>query len=173
MRRLLPGLNRSGNTSKTRGETTPGPGSLAERTLLISYGTNILIPTLRVPEKQGESGQEPEDQLKVWLDVKPIPLEEPLIDFWRRQRAVNSTGRLAQMALDMASIPLMSSECERVFSQGKLLITGQRHRLKVDLIEATQCLRIWLIIDRKAQNRWRLSKKREKEELACIVPDIL
>ena len=56
MRRLLLGLNRSGNTFKTRGETTLRPGLLAERTLLSSYGTNILILTLKVPEKQGEIG---------------------------------------------------------------------------------------------------------------------
>ena len=49
----------------------------------------------------------------------------------------------------------MSSECERVFSQGKLLITGQRSRLKVDIIEATQCLRMWLIMDRKAMGKWK------------------
>lgn len=116
---------------------------------------------------------EPEDQLKVWLDSKPISLEEPLVDFWRRQRAVNSTGRLAQLALDMASIPLMSSECERVFSQGKLLITGQRHRLKVDIIEATQCLRMWLIEDRKDIGVWKGSQKKEKDELFCMVPNEL
>lgn len=116
---------------------------------------------------------EPEDQLKAWLDAKPFALEEPLIDFWRRLRGVKTTARVAQLGLDMASIPLMSSECERVFSQGKLLITGQRHRLKVDIIEATQCLRAWLIIDRKRENKWRPSKKREKEEFTCMVPDIL
>jgi hypothetical protein len=41
------------------------------------------------------------------------------------------------MALDMLLILAMSSDCERVFSQAKLLITGQRYRLKPDIIEAT------------------------------------
>jgi hypothetical protein len=41
------------------------------------------------------------------------------------------------MGLDMASIPAMSNDCERVFSQGKLLITGQRNPLKANIIEAT------------------------------------
>jgi hAT family C-terminal dimerisation region len=53
------------------------------------------------------------------------------------------------MGLDMLRIPAMSSDCERVFSQAKLMITGQRHRLKPDIVEASQCLRAWLIIDRK------------------------
>jgi hypothetical protein len=42
-----------------------------------------------------------------------------------------------------------------VFSQGKLLITGQRHRLKADLIEWTQCLRMWLIMDTKKLGKWK------------------
>jgi hypothetical protein len=37
----------------------------------------------------------------------------------------------------MAAILAMSAECERVFSQAKLMITGQRHRLKADIIKAT------------------------------------
>ena len=31
----------------------------------------------------------------------------------------------------------------------KLLITEQINRVKADIIEATQCLRMWLILDRK------------------------
>lgn len=93
----------------------------------------------------------PGDQLDDWIKEPPFQLgnNESLVDFWLRKRRVKNTANLAQLALDMAAIPAMSSECERVFSQGKLLITGQRHRLKVDIIEATQCLRCWLIADRK------------------------
>jgi hypothetical protein len=59
------------------------------------------------------------------------------------------------MALDMTSIPAMSSECERVFSQSKLLITGQRNRLQADIIEATRCLQMWMIMDRKTAGTWK------------------
>jgi len=59
------------------------------------------------------------------------------------------------MALDIASIPAMSSEYERVFSQSKLLITGQRYSLQADIIKATQCLRMWMIMDRKAAGIWK------------------
>jgi len=58
------------------------------------------------------------------------------------------------MALDLLSIPAMSSDCERVFSQAKLMITGQRHSLKADIIEATQCLRAWYIIEKKKAGEW-------------------
>jgi hypothetical protein len=54
----------------------------------------------------------------------------------------------------MCSILAMSSDCERVFSQCKLMITGQRNKLKADIIEATQCLRMWLILERKSKGQW-------------------
>ena len=98
-----------------------------------------------------------EDQLEAWIRANPFPLDEndTLISYWLRQLKDKSTHQLARMALDMALIPAMSSECERVFSQSKLLITGQRHSLQADIIEATQCLRMWMIMDRKAAGIWK------------------
>jgi len=58
------------------------------------------------------------------------------------------------MGLNMLGIPAMSSDCERVFSQAKLMITGQHHSLKPDIIEACQCLRAWWINDKKKVGAW-------------------
>jgi hypothetical protein len=100
--------------------------------------------------------EEEEDELEVWMKSRCFKLEkeDTLPKFWLRRRQIKATARLAQMGLDMISIPAMSSECERVFSQAKLMITGQRHALKADIIEATQCLRMWLIMDRKKLGKW-------------------
>jgi hypothetical protein len=54
----------------------------------------------------------------------------------------------------MASILVMSSDYKKVFSQGKLLITGQRNQPKADIIKTIQCLRMWLILDQKALGKW-------------------
>lgn len=91
------------------------------------------------------------------MEQKPFALNrnDTLVAYWLRQLKDRSTHQLARMALDMASIPAMSSECERVFSQIKLLITGQRQRLQAHIIEATQCLRMWMIMDRKAAGTWK------------------
>ena len=35
------------------------------------------------------------------------------------------------------------------------MITGQRNRLKDDIIKATQCLRMWLIMERKRVGKWK------------------
>jgi hypothetical protein len=47
------------------------------------------------------------------------------------------------MALDTLLIPAMSTECERVFSSSKKLLSPQRYRIKEDLIEASECLKAW------------------------------
>jgi hypothetical protein len=59
------------------------------------------------------------------------------------------------MGLNMALIPAISSECKRIFSQAKLLITSQRHKLQANIIKATQCLRMWMIMDRKTAGTWK------------------
>ena len=50
---------------------------------------------------------------------------------------------LARMAFDVLAIPPMSDECERVFSQAKLVMGGQRSSLKPSTMEAWQCLKNW------------------------------
>ena len=102
------------------------------------------------------------DELATWLSTNPfnIPADMTLPRYWWSQLSNPNLYRVARMGLDMCSIPAMSSECERVFSQAKLLITGQRMRLKADIIEATQCLRMWLIMDKKAADTWKPGKKK-------------
>jgi len=50
---------------------------------------------------------------------------------------------LFQYALDTLSCPAMSTECERVFSSAKKLITPERNRLTEEIIEASECLKNW------------------------------
>ena len=47
------------------------------------------------------------------------------------------------MALDILAVLPMSDEIERVFSSAKLLLTDRRSHLKMDIIEANECLRSW------------------------------
>jgi hypothetical protein len=70
------------------------------------------------------------------LDVKD-PLE-----WWHRHRAEYPV--LYNMALDLFSIPSMSAECERVFSQTKRLITDERNQLAPETVEADQLQKHWL-----------------------------
>lgn len=47
------------------------------------------------------------------------------------------------MALDLFSIPAMSSEPERIFSLAGLMVIDRRNRLNSDVIQASQCIRSW------------------------------
>jgi hypothetical protein len=48
------------------------------------------------------------------------------------------------MAFDLLSIPAMSAEVKRVFSDTKLTISPQRMRLGADIIEAEEYERAWI-----------------------------
>jgi hypothetical protein len=49
-----------------------------------------------------------------------------------------------RIVMDIFSIPAMSSECERVFSQLRRLITFERTRLGDDTVESDECQKHWL-----------------------------
>ena len=63
-------------------------------------------------------------------------VEDPLA-WWIKHEADYPT--LAKMAFDFFSIPAMSSECERVFSQSKKMITDERNRIDSDTVAAIEC----------------------------------
>jgi hypothetical protein len=48
------------------------------------------------------------------------------------------------MALDVMTVPAMSSECERLFSATGLMVTPLRSRLDASTIWLIQTLRSWL-----------------------------
>ena len=50
---------------------------------------------------------------------------------------------LSKMAFDILSIPGMSAEVERVFSQAKKLITDERNQLCVETVEACEQQKNW------------------------------
>jgi hypothetical protein len=64
-----------------------------------------------------------------------------LIQWWVKK--LDDQPTVAQYALDLLCYPVMSAECERVFSRAKLLISPNRNKLADDIIEASECLRIW------------------------------
>ena len=47
------------------------------------------------------------------------------------------------MVIDIYSIPAMSSEAERVFSEAKRTISDSRGSLKSETIELLECLKSW------------------------------
>ncbi|KJZ68940.1 hypothetical protein HIM_08228 [Hirsutella minnesotensis 3608] len=85
------------------------------------------------------------DLLDQFLETDVIRLGEDetfdVIKYWNDR--YHTQPDLARMALDVLAVPPMSDECERLFSSAKILLSDRRSRLKIDIIEASECLRSW------------------------------
>jgi hypothetical protein len=65
------------------------------------------------------------------------------LEWWNRHQLEYPV--LYRMALDLFSMPGMSADCERVFSQTKKMITDERNRLAPEVVEADQLQKHWLM----------------------------
>jgi hypothetical protein len=77
----------------------------------------------------------------MWPHQLSANVEFDLIKWWISHS--KEYPRLTRFALDMASIPAMTVECERTFSSARRLITDDRNNLKPGTVEANECLRAW------------------------------
>jgi hypothetical protein len=80
------------------------------------------------------------DEYAEYCRLEPAPCKRSL-EWWGARR--EEYPRLSKMAFDLLSIPLMSAECERIFSMTKRFIPTDRNRLKDDVIEAMSSLKHW------------------------------
>lgn len=89
-------------------------------------------PTIRV-----------EDEYEKWCaqEVDEEELELNPFTYWSKHQT--TFPRLSRMAIDVLSIPPMSSEAERIFSLAGVLLRERRARLKEDITEASELLGDW------------------------------
>ena len=88
------------------------------------------------------NGDETADEYAAYCQLSTFKTtSQNLIAWWREQEP--SFPLLATLAYTILAIPVMSAECERVFSSAKLLITPNRNRLSADTIKWSECLRNW------------------------------
>ncbi|KJZ68404.1 hypothetical protein HIM_12202 [Hirsutella minnesotensis 3608] len=83
------------------------------------------------------------DEYAEWIattDPGDCLVDDP-IQYWLLRR--RQYPRLSRMALDLFSVPAMSSEPERIFSLTGQMVSSQRGRLRADLIGAAQCISSW------------------------------
>jgi hypothetical protein len=78
------------------------------------------------------------DEYRKYLEI-PAHQCDIALAWWSDRHGI--WPNLAVMAINVLSIPLMSAECERVFSEAGYFISGRRGHLQKDIIEATTCLR--------------------------------
>ena len=87
----------------------------------------------------------PEDvyqhEYEKYISEKPDYIDNP-IQWWKDREVI--FPNLSRFALDMLTIPAMSSESERVFSKAGYSLAPRRSGLEADILEASECLRSWL-----------------------------
>jgi hypothetical protein len=86
------------------------------------------------------------DEYNRYINIEPLVLEEEnatALDYWVRSLQRTRLPLLSKMAIDIHSIPAMSSEPERVFSGAKHTVSDQRNSLKAETIELLECLKSW------------------------------
>ena len=84
------------------------------------------------------------DKLDRYL-ADPLVLSSDKIvhEWWCQLEQRSRYPLVSKMAINIYSIPAMSSEPERVFSGAKLTVSDQRNSLKSGTIELLECLKSW------------------------------
>ena len=96
----------------------------------------------------GGGAQTTGDELEQYLS-EPLLMgsnDISAIEWWLLLEQRQRLPLLSKMAIDIYSIPPMSSEPERVFSGTKHTISDQRCSLKIEAIELLECLKSWFRI---------------------------
>jgi hypothetical protein len=84
------------------------------------------------------------DELTLYLTGE-LETEEDLVPFqyWLRPQTKAKYPSLSRLAIDVLSVPTMSSEAERVFSAAGFILNSRRRQLKEVTSEALLCLNHW------------------------------
>ena len=96
-----------------------------------------------IAQMQAPDTQAPEDEFSQYIDGRQTPATDWKANNLFRWWANCEFPTLRQWAFDTLSIPAMSAELERVFSQAKRTITDDRNRLAASTFEALQCMKHW------------------------------
>jgi hAT family C-terminal dimerisation region len=84
------------------------------------------------------------DEYQAYLAQKTLKQKPTNIFNWWINKA-EEWPCLTSLAFTVLSIPAMSAEVERVFSSTKMLVTERRSNLRVETIEANECLWSWIM----------------------------
>jgi hypothetical protein len=85
-----------------------------------------------------------QDKYKAFANDTPFAINGTALNWWLEPAQQKRYPTLWQMAIDILSIPAMSSEPERIFSGARRTISWDRARLGGRNIERTECLKSWI-----------------------------
>ncbi|KAF5324122.1 hypothetical protein D9619_011280 [Psilocybe cf. subviscida] len=94
------------------------------------------LPVLTAPAPESDA----KDELNAYLAEKTEKVKD-LCRWWYERRS--TYPRLYRMALDYHTIPATSVDVERVFSEGRIILSHLRSRLSVQSTRALMCVGVW------------------------------
>jgi len=65
------------------------------------------------------------------------------LDWWLEPAQQKAYPQLSRMALDILSLPAMSSDPERAFSAAKITLSDRRNKIGIQMLEYLECLKSW------------------------------
>jgi hypothetical protein len=95
----------------------------------------------KLEAKKTKKGMHPE--LEAYLQAPTIPVEDCPLQWWK-QIGEEAYPGLARAAINFLATPATTASSERCFSQGRQVVTFDRHQLSEEMIEATMCLKSWI-----------------------------
>ena len=115
-------------------QNTPTPPPEVPRSALSIFMYDLCVSNTQQPR---------DDEFERYITASITPFtewkEKDLFQWWMNCEYT----QLRQWAFDTLSIPAMSAELERVFSQSRRFFTDDRNRLSAEQFEAVQCLKQW------------------------------
>jgi len=73
------------------------------------------------------------------------------IKWWLESTQQRAYPNLARMAIDLLLILAMAADLERLFSSAGYMINNRRNGLKIDTIQALECLKSWYRLEQIRQ----------------------
>jgi hypothetical protein len=83
------------------------------------------------------------DEYTRYCDSPPLPDIEDARQWWQETTQQRNFPYLSKMALDILSIPAMSTEPERIFSSIGITMTNRRNKLSMLNLEALEQIKSW------------------------------
>ena len=137
-------LSRCANTATNSKTSAPRP-RISQNFNATSYSSFLYQVQTRVADKST-----PQDELRRYLaaPIKQFADEQKSNEFralrwWTEPTQLSDYPRLSRMAFDMLTVPAMSAEIERVFSECSNALNRKRLMMTQKSIEELMCLRSW------------------------------
>ncbi|KAG7423080.1 Zinc finger BED domain-containing protein DAYSLEEPER [Fusarium oxysporum f. sp. raphani] len=121
-------------------DTIPEQPTAARKTTDLD---DFMASVRKLSTQRAPSAPPTRDEYAEWLstsDPGDYLVDNP-IQYWLLRR--RQYPRLSRMAIDLFSVPAMSSEPERIFSLAGQMVTPLRRQLQADIVGAARCISSW------------------------------